>query len=123
MFLLSKCTPDPSIELEINERIQENWSLSPVEAINIFRICQEALVNSFKHSRASRLFISIESSDRKTYAFTISDNGSGFIQTGNFRGHYGLENMRHRALEIGAMLLVESVPGGGTKILLEKEAK
>lgn len=123
MFLLSKCTPDPSIELEINERIQENWSLSPVEAINIFRICQEALVNSFKHSRASRLFVSIESSDRKTYAFTISDNGSGFIQTANFRGHYGLENMRHRALEIGAVLLVESAPGGGTRILLEKESK
>jgi signal transduction histidine kinase len=123
MFLLSKCTPDPTIELEIKERIQENWSLSPVEAINIFRICQEALVNSFKHAKASRLFLSIESNDRKTYAFVISDNGSGFIQTGEFRGHYGLENMRHRALEIGAMLSVESVPGGGTRILLEKETE
>jgi signal transduction histidine kinase len=66
------------------------------------------------------LFLSIESNDRKTYSFVISDNGSGFIQTGGFRGHYGLENMRHRAIEIGAKLTVESTPGGGTRILLEK---
>jgi signal transduction histidine kinase len=123
MFLLSKCTPDPSIELEIKADIHENRSLSPVEALNIFRICQEALVNSFKHARASQLFVSIESNDRKTYAFVISDNGAGFVQTGEFRGHYGLENMRHRALEIGAMLSVESVPGGGTRVLLEKETE
>jgi signal transduction histidine kinase len=120
MFLLSKCSPDPSIELEIKEDIQENRSLSPVEALNIFRICQEALVNSFKHARASKLFLSIESNNRTTYSFVISDNGGGFIQTGGFRGHYGLENMRHRAIEIGAKLSVESTPGGGTRILLEK---
>jgi signal transduction histidine kinase/hydroxymethylpyrimidine pyrophosphatase-like HAD family hydrolase len=123
MFLLSKCTPDPSIKLEIKEDIRENRSLSPVEALNIFRICQEALVNSFKHARASQLFISIESNDRKTYAFVISDNGDGFVQTGGSRGHYGLENMRHRALEIGARLSVESVPGSGTRVLLEKETE
>jgi signal transduction histidine kinase len=94
-----------------------------VEAINIFRICQEALVNSFKHARASRLFFSIESNDLKTYAFVISDNGIGFIQKDEFRGHYGLENMRHRALEIGAALSVESEPGGGTRIRLEKDTE
>jgi len=32
----------------------------------------------------------------------------------------GPENMPHRAIEIGAMLSVESTPGGGTRILLEK---
>ena len=123
MFLLSKCSLDPSIELEIKEHIQVNRSLSPVEAINIFRICQEALVNSFKHAGASRMFLAIESDENRSYSFDISDNGIGFINTNEFEGHYGLENMRHRALEIGAKLLVESAPGGGTRIQLIKEAE
>ncbi len=46
-------------------------------------------------------------------SFLVEDNGCGFDPTRHSDG-IGLKNMRERAREIGAAIVVESTPGNGT---------
>jgi signal transduction histidine kinase/ligand-binding sensor domain-containing protein len=119
-FLQSQCILKPQMEVVITENIEKNYNFSPVEALNIFRTCQEAIVNSIRHSLAERLLFSIQSDTGKDFSFTIEDNGKGFDQQKHYQNHYGLENMKHRAKESGAKLLIRSVPGGGTSVSIIK---
>jgi signal transduction histidine kinase len=53
---------------------------------------------------------------------TITDDGRGFDTTDNSlsaKGHFGLQGMRERAVQINAQLTVESEPGKGTIITLD----
>ena len=52
----------------------------------------------------------------------IEDQGIGFeAQVVHGKGTLGLENMRERAEEIGWCLEVQSSPGNGTRVRVEKE--
>ena len=54
---------------------------------------------------------------------TISDNGRGFsFDEARGKGN-GLENMRQRLDQIGGRLVLESQPGGGTRIKAEAPLK
>jgi signal transduction histidine kinase len=80
-----------------------------------YRIAQEALHNTVKHARASRVKIRIECAlGRMT--IEISNDGVGFDSEGNFPGHLGLRSMRERASRLGGALEVESALDGGTRI-------
>jgi len=48
---------------------------------------------------------------------TIQDNGRGFDLNKSREGN-GLKNMKRRANEIGARLIIESFPGNGTTVQL-----
>jgi len=108
------------MEVVITENIERNYNFSPVEALNIFRTCQEAIVNSIRHSQAGKILFSIESGDGKDFSFTIEDNGKGFDPQKHYQNHYGLENMMHRAKESGAGLFIRSEPGMGTSVSVIK---
>jgi signal transduction histidine kinase len=49
----------------------------------------------------------------------VKDDGIGFDKTKDYQDHYGLENMRQRALESALVLSVVSSPGEGTLIVLQ----
>jgi len=119
-FLQTQCILRPQMEVVITENIEKNYNFSPVEALNIFRTCQEAIVNSIRHSQAGKILFSIESGDGKDFSFTIEDNGKGFDPQKHYQNHYGLENMMHRAKESGAGLFIRSEPGMGTSVSVIK---
>ncbi len=119
-FLQAQCMLQPQIEMVITENIEKKYSFSPVGALNIFRICQEAIVNSIRHSKANKISFNIQSGIDESFSFTIEDNGKGFDQHQQFNGHYGLENMKHRADESGMSLFIHSTPGSGTKVAITK---
>lgn len=119
-FLQSQCILKPKMDVVITEAIRKNYSFSPTEALNIFRTCQEAIVNSIRHSQAEKICFSIHSGMAEDFSFTIEDNGKGFVREKTYKGHYGLENMMHRAAESGAVLVINSVPGRGTKVSISK---
>jgi signal transduction histidine kinase len=48
----------------------------------------------------------------------VADNGKGFNEDEIIRGE-GLKNLRNRAAQVGAQILIESNDGKGTKIILE----
>ncbi len=104
------------IQIKFHESIVNDMELSPGEALNVFRVMQEALHNVLRHSHAS--LINIEIISNSEISFSLKDNGNGFDisqpPTGN-----GLYNMRHRCEEAGYQLNIDS-GADGTMVLLKK---
>ena len=117
-FIQTQLILKPEMDITIAEDIGDNMRFSPTEALNIYRICQEAIVNSVKHSGASILTFSIQSGTKEDFSIIIADNGGGFEPMKEHNGHYGLENMRHRAIDLGAEFSLITAKGKGTKVVL-----
>lgn len=95
--------------------------LGPSEAIHLFRISQEAIANSLKYSKATKLDLECRN-DHGHYRLVIADNGIGFDREAKKTGaHYGLDNMQHRCDEIGCTLNIDTHPGKGTVITINKK--
>lgn len=86
-------------------------------ATAIFRVLQEAVNNSVKHSHATELRVSLEHVG-ENLAIAVSDNGQGFA-TGAAGGGFGLANMEERVRGLGGVLAVQAAPGAGTHISFE----
>jgi signal transduction histidine kinase len=102
-----------NIVLNINGDV---YSLGEQRELVLFRIFQEALNNTLKHSGAKQLKISLQYSE-KLFNLTLEDNGAGFstgLQDG--KGGAGLRNMANRAALIGGVAIIESSPGKGCSI-------
>lgn len=110
----------PDIQFETEENIQSNISFSPVDALNIFRICQECITNVIRHAEASVLKLKIESKTENNFLIEISDNGKGFEQHQNQEGHFGLQNINHRAKEMGAQISIKTGHAKGTTVSIYK---
>lgn len=115
-------TAGSSLQIQI-ESGTDVISLADFVAGNLLLIVQEAIHNILKHARASKIGITLVTSENGTrFSVSISDNGVGFqpgSQPGNESGHFGLTGMRERAERLGGTLAVESQPGAGTTIRVE----
>jgi len=95
----------------------------PETELVLFRITQEALRNVWKHSEASRAWVTVEFGDDKT-VLTVKDNGKGFelperIDDLASVGKLGLAGMQERARLIEGNLTLQSAPGKGTTVTAE----
>jgi signal transduction histidine kinase len=91
--------------------------LSPAAREAFYRVAQEALHNIVKHARPTEVDVRL-ASDGGGVELRVRDNGVGFDPAGEFAGHLGLESMRERAARVGAVLSIDSSPGGGTTVAL-----
>jgi signal transduction histidine kinase len=81
---------------------------------HLFRIVQEALTNVARHSRATRVEISLKREARRI-CLTLKDNGCGLQPaSGPGRNGMGLIGMRARARNVGGGLNIASGAGGVT---------
>jgi PAS domain S-box-containing protein len=86
------------------------------QATTAFRILQEALTNTRRHSWASRVDIVLKSWDG-AFVLTISDNGVGIgREAGSRSPSLGLLSMRERAALVGGKVEISGVPGRGTTV-------
>lgn len=89
---------------------------------SLFRIIQEALNNVVKHSGATMVSILLESNSEGV-KLVVEDNGVGFdraqMHRSKIRDTWGLANISERAISIGGKCMIESVPGKGTRIVVE----
>jgi signal transduction histidine kinase len=114
-----KMTEMSDVRVVFHEHISVNNILLPNTALHLFRICQEAFSNALKHASCSMLDIDIRSGHDEQLFFSLRDNGTGFDpEEARSKGHYGLENMRHRAGEVGATYSIDTKKGKGTYIEL-----
>jgi signal transduction histidine kinase len=94
--------------------------LHPIIRDEAYRIGREALANAFRHSKASKIEIELEYSN-KQLRILVRDDGTGIdpdvLQSGR-DGHWGLAGMRERAESIGARLRVWSRNNAGTEVEL-----
>jgi signal transduction histidine kinase len=87
----------------------------------IFRISQEALMNTAKHAETKKVKITL-GLDAGTVRFTVVDNGKGFIPPSMSHPQesgWGMTIMRERAELVGGKFSFDSHPGQGTAITVE----
>jgi signal transduction histidine kinase len=91
---------------------------APEIETTVYFACAEALQNAVKHSAAVQIAVLLEGRDGRL-RFEVRDDGCGFAQNGDSRGHQGagLLNMRDRVAAIGGELAVVSAPGHGTRVV------
>jgi signal transduction histidine kinase len=86
----------------------------PEQMLSLLRIVQEAITNAVKHTTASTIEVATAMDD-DVLVITVRDDGGGFADL--IRRGRGLDNMSHRATELGGTLRI--LPdGGGTLVTL-----
>jgi len=98
------------VELDMQTR---DLGLSSKEEFNLYRIFQEAITNTLRHSNADRAQISI-AGNQEWVSFSYWDNGEGTneIEAGN-----GLKGISERITELGGDISFQSQRGKGFKII------
>jgi signal transduction histidine kinase len=82
----------------------------------LYRITQEALNNSLKHTQADVVKVTIHREDHRIF-LEITDNGPGFDPlAADDTGGLGLISMRERTEQLGGEFNIDSAPQGGTRI-------
>ena len=100
------------------ETLCDPASLSPLIAVQLIRITQEALANVRKHAQgASQVSMRLNAWDGQLW-LTICDDGAGFVPADpKIDGkHFGLQVMQQRAARLGGQVAIHSAPGKGTQI-------
>jgi signal transduction histidine kinase len=92
--------------------------LSSEQALNLFRIAQEAVGNAMRHARADTIQVTISTDDTNTLQLVVMDDGAGFDVSAEHPGHYGLLNMQLRAERLGSKWDIISETGRGTTLSL-----
>jgi two-component system, NarL family, sensor histidine kinase LiaS len=82
---------------------------------HLFRILQESVSNTLRHSKANRLEVLLIKRD-DLVIMRVVDDGVGFEVEGDKAGSYGMQNMHERAVEVGGTLKVISVKDKGTRL-------
>lgn len=106
-------------QLSLTTSLEGNGStvLSATQALNLFRIIQEASQNTLKYAGATRLDISFRRENGRLVV-SIKDNGTFKADLESFNGGYGMKNMQKRAREIDGDLEVETSSGTEVKITI-----
>ncbi|WP_321373725.1 histidine kinase [uncultured Draconibacterium sp.] len=97
-----------------------DMKLEPNMELNVYRICNELINNTLKHSGASKLFINIQQI-KKVVSILYRDNGKGFdpniINTSD-EEKMGLRNIINRIESLGGKFEINSGEGKGVEIML-----
>lgn len=96
--------------------------LPPNQNIGIYRIVQEALNNTTKHSAASEVHVRLRFLETMVVV-EVRDNGKGFVFRGDItseaaEGHMGLAGIIERSELLGGSLDIKTHPGAGTSIIV-----
>jgi len=114
-------------EIEQSNPIQVAFHLNGKERrlpfeieLSLYRIAQEALNNTIKHSNAQFASLTISFSDSEI-VLEINDNGRGFNVPQSptefaTQGHFGLLGIYERSILIGAQLEIRSSADNGTHL-------
>lgn len=108
------------VELQQKVTMKIKWKVEPfpldkgVED-HLFRILQESVSNTLRHSKAEQLEVLLIKRDDKVI-LRVVDDGLGFDSEDAKAGSYGLQNMHERAGEIGGTLKIVSVANKGTRL-------
>ncbi|MFA0887576.1 MAG: sensor histidine kinase [Synergistales bacterium] len=106
------------IQVEADSGVGEN--LSKERTLALFRVAQEALHNSARHSGAPEVQVRLYREGGELI-LELEDEGSGFevpedLARLRILGHRGLANMEERMALVGGELAVDSTRGRGTRV-------
>lgn len=93
-------------------------SMDAQSTLMIFRVVQELILNSMKHSNATKLEISLYSQNERR-VISISDNGKGFnLSSSNFHKGAGFHNIESRVKFLNGSFTINAEIDKGTTAIL-----
>ncbi len=116
--LLANARENININTVFNYEEDEDWdSLKGDIKINVYRIIQETLQNSIKHSNCENFFINFDR-DEEFFNLSIKDDGKGFQLNKEKKG-IGMRNIASRVAKLNGTWFMDSAPGKGTFVSLK----
>lgn len=103
------------VPIEIDFDMDEEIRLAKGIEDHLFRIVQEALSNTLRHSKATEMELRLKKRSEMV-RLTIQDNGIGFDMDVKKHASYGMVSMQERVNEIGGSIHIISAPNKGTRI-------
>ena len=122
--LVQGLNKDAAIKIQFRDSSRLPERLNKQIEVSLYRIVQEAINNSLKHSNANLIQVTLKSDDEFLY-LSIKDDGIGFDASSFFMKRKGknlgngLRNMRERAQLINAELAFNAIPKLGVMISIE----
>ncbi|MEM7297858.1 MAG: sensor histidine kinase, partial [Bacteroidota bacterium] len=113
--LMEAIASSKKIKIELELQIEDQ--LDNEVGLEIYRIIQELVNNTLKHSECSKIRIDI-SHVEKEMSIIFYDNGIGFDPIKVQRG-MGLNNIGKRVSKLNGGLSIESKPGKGSTFIIE----
>ena len=95
--------------------LREAEQLTPAQANQLFRICQEAVTNVLRHAQASHIVIEGHRHEGH-YLLRIDDDGRGFNPQDIRADAMGVLGMRERTQLSGGEFSLTPLPPGGTRV-------
>ena len=97
-------------------------SLAPGLKRTVYRMAQEALANSARHSGVQSARLCLTVTDSEIY-LVVSDVGKGFdpeaaLSRSLNREHFGLHGMQERVVTLGGDFEINSRPNAGARIMV-----
>ena len=116
-ILLEELEKNANIKANLKNETKDPLNLSYQNTVTLFRIAQESLSNTARHSRAEKTNLRIWEEDGRVY-LEIIDDGVGFNidKTEANLGH-GLANMQRRSRKASGNIEIISSPGKGTRVV------
>jgi len=107
--------PNPGhVKIDLNI-VGEQRQLPARLETGLFRIAQEGLTNVLRHAQAKTAHLNLTYSPDRIQ-LNIEDDGEGFDPQDIPPGRFGLVGLNERAHMLGGNLILESSPGGGTRV-------
>jgi signal transduction histidine kinase len=109
-------------ELGLKVDVQLPEALPPLPAaveVAAYYVGREALANAVRHAGAQRctMHLSVRGGEESRLILSVEDDGPGM--SGHEPAGVGLSSMRERAAELGGICVIETRPGGGTRVVVE----
>ncbi len=113
-----EATPE-SITIDYTSEVEgTEWNDVPdAEALEVYRILQEALSNAIRHSGATKINV-ILTLNGESLILRVIDNGSFKVSS---KKGIGLESIHRRAKAIGGSVELRSLSEGGTELILKTD--
>lgn len=115
--LCRELTRRTEMDVTFRDETQDDLDLSTDLSLCMYRVAQEALHNSWKHSGAGAATVTLRRAAGGV-ELVVADEGRGFDFLDDTRGGLGLLSMSERARAAGVDLRIDSAPGQGTRIHL-----
>ena len=109
---------EPGVEL--NFQIEgDPRSLQDEVERNILLATKELVTNAIQHASATQIEVYLTYS-RDGLVVDVTDDGVGFpVEHPPKKGHYGLQGIRERMEQFGAIVEIDSIPGRGTEVIIK----
>ena len=114
--------PAAAADIQASVSVEGAETVSNERAALVWRVAQEAVRNTIRHSQASPLAVTVHSDGRRL-ALEVVDDGVGFTPTAVHPESYGLRGLRSLVTDSGGTLEVRSSPGEGTTVRMEVDAQ